>query len=421
MNLTNRMKFALIQKSIITVILLILLSVFWFFYIYQEIKWVEEIKNELSTNFDYYQHLKKEGMSFWTAFNILRRLEEFSDNHTQSIFSEITPDFYTRNFTNSSHELFYDFLNHKRDEIWMIRESNEFQEQNEMLNTFLPVYSPIIQISGDDMSIAEFINDVENIFRKFNLDNYSGEIGIRNIYVLDDDTEGQTSNNQRQDINSSKEDIFVIPLNFRIEGMKWNIVNFIHYMSHVWSAFVDTDNNVLRPYNDTFFWLSNNQEQRSISYYNQIATIERISFSEYIDSSFLQSNTDFISRIREIDQFRERYSIDISINFYVTWYPQAIINDTIAEMIESIEDNFLEMNKNIQISPEEIDNNSFQQTQNYRDFVRNLNRLQQRLDQVKARNVIWLWQTELINLLNELQNITLINDRLKKQYNNFIK
>ncbi|MCH8518614.1 hypothetical protein LAT59_02545 [Candidatus Gracilibacteria bacterium] len=413
------MKFALVQRLVINFVFLVFLSGIMYFYLYQEIQGFEEIKTELSEDFDYYKNIQKNGVEFGRVSRLMSDSGKLQDSYLRNIFTQLTPAFYTQHFRNTTSESFRDFLVEKGGEIDAIKSTDEYRSRYEMLDAILPIYSPDIRITQDDMSNAEFINNVENLLYSFNL-THRGEIGVRSLSLVSR-TENP-GNNQNNEEDNLSENIFMIPLDLTIEGMKGNIVNFIHYLSHVGSVTADLTNNSLIPYNDSF--LGGSQETGLFSesrYLRQIATIEEINFSDYIDSSPTQSSEDFTSRIRSASQFRERYQVRMTVNFYVAGYPQFRINEAIDDFIAAIDAGLKEMDESLKKASEAFEQNDTQKKSDHRILARTLSRLQDAFTPLRGQDVTRMGQSEVIELFNELQQIKTLKDLTRENYNNFIQ
>lgn len=420
MKLTSRMKFALMQRFIINMIFLLLLAWVTFLYLYKEIQTFETLKTQLSTDFDYYAQIQKNGIDFQKLMEELRSSWQLQDTYLRNVFSQVTPQFFTTHFSNKWSESFESFLNTKSQEIDAIKATPEYQERYAILDDILPVYSPGIKITDNDLTNAEFINSVENLLYRFNL-THRGEIWIQNLTLIENTPSTPTDVPQvEQQSNNLSENIFVIPLELNIEGMKWNIVNFLHYLSHVGSVSANTANNTLIPYTDTFLGGSADLNGWS-RYLWQLKTIDTLEFQEYIDSSPTQSSENFIARLRSPSQFRERYRVRMVVNFYVAGYPQYRINQAIEELTSSLQESLTEMSEWLQKSSEAFDGSETERGTTQRTLARTVTRIKERFAPIQLKNIIELDQDEVIELYTELLQLKTLEEMVRENYTLFMR
>lgn len=420
MKLTSRMKFALMQRFIINTVFLLILLWVTFLYLYKEIQAFETLKAQLSTDFDYYAKIQKDGIDFQRLMTELRSSWQLQDTYLRNVFSQVTPQFFTTHFTNKSSESFDSFLNTKSQEIGAVKETSEYQERYAILDNILPVYSPAIKITENDLTNAEFINSIENLLYRFNL-THRGEIWIQNLTLIENTpTNISEVSPVEQQSNNLSENIFMIPLELNIEGMKWNIVNFLHYLSHVGSVRANTANNTLIPYTDTFLGWSADPNGWS-RYLGQLKTIESLEFEEYIDSSPTQSSENFIVRLRSPSQFRERYRVRMVVNFYVAGYPQYRINQAIEELISSLNESLNEMSEELQKAAEAFDENESERVASHRVLARTVSRIKERFTPLQLKNIIELDQDNVIELYVELLQLKTLEEIVRENYTLFMR
>jgi len=408
------------QRFIINMIFLLLLAWVTFLYLYKEIQTFETLKTQLSTDFDYYAQIQKNGIDFQKLMEELRSSWQLQDTYLRNVFSQVTPQFFTTHFSNKWSESFESFLNTKSQEIDAIKATPEYQERYAILDDILPVYSPGIKITDNDLTNAEFINSVENLLYRFNL-THRGEIWIQNLTLIENTPSTPTDVPQvEQQSNNLSENIFVIPLELNIEGMKWNIVNFLHYLSHVGSVSANTANNTLIPYTDTFLGGSADLNGWS-RYLWQLKTIDTLEFQEYIDSSPTQSSENFIARLRSPSQFRERYRVRMVVNFYVAGYPQYRINQAIEELTSSLQESLTEMSEWLQKSSEAFDGSETERGTTQRTLARTVTRIKERFAPIQLKNIIELDQDEVIELYTELLQLKTLEEMVRENYTLFMR
>lgn len=422
MKLTSRMKFALMQRFVINMIFFLILMWVLFFYLYREVQHFELLKTELSTDVDYYQKIQKEGIDFQKLVTLLRSTWQLRDNYLWNVFSQVTPEFFATHFRNTSSESFEQFLLSKSQEIDTIKATSEYQERYVLLDEILPVYSPGIKMTDNDLTNAEFINSVENLLYRFNL-THRGEIWIQNLTLVEkSSTHSDLSSQEEAWKKDLSENIFVIPMELNIEWMKWNIVNFLHYLSHVWSVKANVANNTLIPYNDSFLGWSADLTSWSPRYLWQLKTIESIEFEEYIDSSPTQSSENFITRLRSAWQFRERYRVRMVVNFYVAGYPQYRINQAIEELQSSLQISISEMSEWLQKASEAFDDSvDNDRVTSHRVLARTLLRIQEKFIPLQSKNTFEMNQDDAIELYSELLQLKTFEEMARENYTLFMR
>ncbi len=416
MNLTSRMKFALLQRCIMNTVFLLMLLSLLFLYLYPEIQKFEALKKELHEDFDYYTEIQKNGINLQTLVSRLRSSWQLQDSYLRNVFTQITPQFYQTHFKNTQAQNFELFIEEKSQEIEAIKLTQDYQERYKLIDTILPVFSSGIRIAENDLSNAEFINYVENLLYSFNL-THRGEIGIQSLNLV----EGGKNISPEQE-NNLTENIFKIPLEFTVEWMKGNIVNFLHYLSHVWSVSADLQNDTLLPYNDSFLgWSWESQLFSNSRYLGQLVTIDAIHFDESLDSSVTQSSEEFISRLRSPGQFRERYKVRMTLDFYVAGYPQYRINQAIDELKESLESSLTEMDEGLKKAAEAFDQTKNEKASEHRILARSVNRLKENFTELQSANIVTLGQNEVIELYNDLIQLKTLEGITRENYTNFMR
>ena len=425
MSLTSRMKFALLQRFVINLVFFAVFLWIYLFHLHWEIRSFEQLKNELHNKFDHYQYIIKNGIDFQTAQAHMNQGSSSQDAFLQNILSQIDDSFYKANFTNTESDTFLMFLQEKVRETEQIMSSSTYMQRNDVLDTLLPIYSPFISLGDNDMSSSDFINYIENILYLFNI-THSGQIGIENLVpVVTQESLWEEAMNMEQSDgaapqqNSIDERIFAVPVNLEIQWRKWNIVNFIHFLTYVWNVSPDFENNSLSVHNDSFFeWFAN----RSIvnrGYLWQILSIEEIRFPTYLDSSVSQSNENFISRVRSPAQFSQVYNISLKLNFYVAGYPQFRISESIRNLLDELSQDLRQMDTALRTSSAAFGNDNLEQRANQRTAARIVSQLLRSYEEQDSRDMSTLWQEETIQMYNNLLDIKNMKDSVKQRYHTF--
>ena len=418
MKFTSRMKFALIQRLVINAIFFLILALVYLFYLNWEIENIEIQKERLSERFEYYNKIETDGVDFARMNSLLVETWKTRDRFLKNTIAQLDAQFYTQHFKNTTNENYVSFIREKMREVDEIRSSEIYVSRYETLDSILPVYSPFVRISESDMSTSDFINYIENLLNTFGIV-HRGEIGVRNLEIIE-----SWSNNWNTGSNenlSMSENVFSIPVDLNIEWRKWNIVNFIHYLSYVGTVTPDFENNSLIVYDDDFFeWFANSAViSHGLNW--QMASIEEITFPLYLDSSASQSDVDFTTRIRSGWQYVEAYNIQMSINFYVAGYPQFRINESIENLIAELSEDLEAMDNTLKQAEEAFETWSTQSRADHRAAARAVSRLKENYRVHSNIDLTMLGQEEVIEMYSTLQQTKILKDITKERYNLFFR
>lgn len=119
--------------------------------------------------------------------------------------------------------------------------------------------------------------------------------------------------------------IYYMSIPLKLEWSKANMINFLHYLSNVWSIKINWNDIVV--YNDNFLnWTE---------YNSQYMDIESLKMQDYLDSNYsYDDNWDFLSYIKST-QWTEKFNIEITLNIYMKWVPWYKLQDFIKESYQS--------------------------------------------------------------------------------------
>jgi len=266
----------------------------WLFFLfaYPRIVEIQEKKQELVNTYKKYNTVFKSGLSYNEFKDIITDGNE--SDYTKILLRNIPETFFKEHFTNTWWVSYNEFLKDRGDTIQQEKSSESYMEKERSLSSILPVYDwynswwaifwstdLTENISSEDtLSDFYFINYIENLLYSFNL-SYQWDIGVWELINIDE-------NDARSDgtqSNQLEENIYAIPLAFNIVWRKSDIVDFLHY-------------NI---------------------YENQLADIVSLSLSEYPNSSI--KTTDSLIFAMKTLQGKERFEIDVEVQFYVAWVP----------------------------------------------------------------------------------------------------
>lgn len=271
---------------------------------------IEEQKEELVEK---YEHLKRIQWE-WLSYGDLKTESSKAggqDNYTKILLGKVDKEFYNSHFLNTWGKSYSDFLEDIEAEILTTKNGEEYKQREDIFNKILPYYTSNEGLSGDWLTDFHFVNYVEKLLYTFNLQSEW------DIWV------GKIERVNKDEIKESllEEDIYKIPLNFRITWRKWDTFEFLHFLENVGSIIIEDEKT--KVYEDDFikriFQWDEAKEGYNI-YTRQIVDIESLTFWEYPDSSSIKNEQDFIDRMKW-EQSREKVELGILVNFYVAGLP----------------------------------------------------------------------------------------------------
>lgn len=324
------MKNAALQALILNIFFLFVFALFWYFGLSSRIQNITEKKVTLEQVYNDNQKLTTSGPDWALVKASASELGLSKSSYTRGLLRNISDPFFLQYFTNTGSITYLEYLDEVEGSIIEIKNSEDYIKKQEMLDTLLPIYTKSTWFSNSQLSDFYFVNYVEKLLYSFNLSS-KGEIGVGRMSVYDTQNNTQKSKSAEDSLD---EKIYSIPLSFTLEGAKWDIVNFLHFLENVGS--VSIDENDLLVYKDSFLPTVIEGEDGGLFYNvyeHQITEIDTITLGEYPDSSsWVQGSEDLIARIKS-SQSREKYSVEISMVFYVTGYPGYKMNEAIEDTI----------------------------------------------------------------------------------------
>lgn len=346
MKLTKGMQNAMIQGFFANLIFILIFSIALFVYIYPGIRKFEVLKDELLITSTALQDIQKNGLNHQDFLMTVPQINLGTDVYYRDLLLNIDRVFYTQYFQNSTESDYATFLRELEQKTIAQKNTPEYIEKTQIVDTILPFYTANRNEGSQGVNDFYFVSYVENILYSFNLE-ATWDIGVGNVKKFEDAniilstplSEEEESSQEPLTKNSLQEDIYIIPLSFDITGQKSDILDFLHFFENVgWitqegeNLQIHTDKVITKKLDGNTSWVSSN------IYLNQIATIEKISFSEYPDSSTFSTKTSYTSLtdiIRQ-EQWREEYSLNIVLHFYVSGLPLYKVEQSTEELSKDI-------------------------------------------------------------------------------------
>ncbi len=313
-------------------ILLLALIIFSLSTLYPKVRAIEEKKETTNTIFKDLKALTSNWIAYWEFKKL--STESVLNSYQKELISSVGVDFYNNNFKNNTTEEYLLFLEQKKNKLNNEDEIEKFKQKEKQIIKLLPAYSES-DITGKEelLSDYKFINYIDNILATFAL-KYDNEIWISDLILVEEFSE--TWKKSKLDT-----DIYYIPLTLSLEWTKYNIINFLYFIEHVWNINISENSlNIYSQNNDNFLnrwdkWVKillkhdqpklNNYTKSYIDNYNifenQLIDIKSIEFSEYLDSfddPNIQDKTNIATRVKNA-QWNEKMTIDIELHFYVKW------------------------------------------------------------------------------------------------------
>lgn len=330
-----------------TFFLILFLGLIFYFIssVFPSIREIEIKKNSSVEIYNSLGKIEKDGLTLWefkknVNETVLKTMtwSKFDSVYLQEILKELKPNFYNEFFKNNTKLSYDEFISNLSSSD---TEKLEFKKKQAIIYNILPIYSESFSDEEiETLTDYKFINYIESIWETFNI-NFNNPIWIKNVVLLDDFSTWIGD-------SSLETNIYYIPLNLDISWTKKSILEFLYFIENVWNLKIEEDNIFINnEIDDDFLSFKNRvlKGQRKTKEYNifnnQIIDISSIEFTDYIDSSFdnTEKEANLIAYIKN-NQWEEEYKVNVSLEFYVKGIPMYKLE----EYIKAFLARYLEMN-----------------------------------------------------------------------------
>ncbi len=311
-------------------LVLFVLWVGWLYYAYGEFWIIQDEKVSLNEKLLKIETLKNKWMSVW-EFKASWMPFVKDDESLRNILTQIEKEFYEFHFKNTDSGSYSEFIDKKIKEVEEKEQSDDHRVMEEISSTVLPAYvdEKLSLADSEEFSELKLVNYIERIMQTFNLE-YTWDIGVSDLLPLEADIEKTKQDKDVKDGESLLENkIFYIPVSFTLEGSKASIIDFIYFIQN--SGKISAKDSTLKVFEDDYFkkseenFRSNDlvlEGDTNIKSYNifqnQLIDFESISFNEYIyEKRDGDKRWEFLSNIRKLPQWLEKYEVDVNLRFYV--------------------------------------------------------------------------------------------------------
>lgn len=308
-------------------ILLLALIIFSFSVVYTKVKAIEEKKSTTSNLFNELDRLSIKWLNY-SEFKTLASAASLN-SYQKELLNSVDTQFFNENFKNTSKDSYLQFLDNKNKKLNNPEEQEKFRKKEDQIIKILPPYSES-EVNGANnlLSDFKFINYIENLLATFSLE-YNNEIGITELFLVEEFSEAWKK-------SKLDTDIYSIPLTLSLEGTKYNIINFLYFIEHVWNIKIAENSLTIHNQNEDKFlyrWVkillksdqpsSSNYSRSYVENYNifenQLIDFQSIEFPENLDKLDIPKIKEWetiASRIKNT-QWSDKISIDVELNFYV--------------------------------------------------------------------------------------------------------
>lgn len=325
-------KNSVIISTSFSVLFFVILVIFSLFYVYWKIMEIEDLKQNLKTVVDDYNKKQKEWIEFGEFKSMISKSnysnsslnEALKSDYTMSLLSQVDQAFYNYQFKNTSsswsilnykdYTSYEDFLDAEKLDIEEKWAKEDFQEQEDLISTILPMYADRSEFYTEtSLTNFKFINYIERLLRLYWLKTKS-PIWITNVVAVENN-ENSDLENTKQETSSIDSDIYYIPLRLDLSWRKDYILKFLEDAANMGDI----------SYKDWKIIVNNSK---------QIVEISDLSMKDYIDSSIKNnSNYDNLVDIINNEQANELFEITVELRFYVVWISSLKLKEEIWKII----------------------------------------------------------------------------------------
>ena len=331
MKRSKREENAIVVYFILYSVLFVALVLLFFIKTLPEIRLVEKSKVNTQELYNNIVRIEKS----WLELEEFKSLTDKKNRVVIEILSNMSDTFYSDKLWNNTSDSYKTFLdNIKKDLNSAENKAIMDKKRSEIANMLPTYYEDSLDLWEDVLSDYKFINYLELLIESFNFESNSS-IGISRVTLLEDFSVNKTA------WNPLESNIFFIPLNLVLKWTKSSIIDFLFFIENVWNIEVLEDE-ILLSGNNSFLsknWVPKIIEGDKFTYdYNifehQITDIQKISMSNYIDTSYIiRWEKDFKDFIIDT-QWDEEFEINIDLMFYVKWQPIYVIEESILSILD---------------------------------------------------------------------------------------
>lgn len=335
MRLSKREENSIIIHFSFYTILTFMLIYFLSTSIVSQIKQIEKTKIDVKQVNENIQRVKNQWISYEEFVTMNSWLEWKNDVLTQELLKNMTQDFYIKNLINTSDKTFDEFFKSKQEELNSPENVSLVDDKLNQISQILPSYSTSnINVGTYVLTDYKFVNYVESLLQTFWLTTTSS-IWISNIEKVESYIWSE------EETDSLDTSIYFIPLTLEITWEKSWIIKLLYYIENVWN--IKIINNKIYLNEDNWF-LSINWNKITLEWdvpstdynilENQIIDIDKISMTDYIDSSYkLRKTQDFIDFLLD-NQSNDNFTVSLNLRFYVKWLPFYKVQEHINSILD---------------------------------------------------------------------------------------
>lgn len=337
-------------------VLVIFIGVYGF-YFSPKLAEIEALEGSLVAQAQEYQTIKKQGLSQAQLLSFLTEKQ----SEQKDLIEKSGEELYQSIFTNTTQKEYLDFLKDKETALGQLKNSDFLAKRDEKLSASLPFFGDGVDSSVWVLSDLSYISYLERLLRTFNLTSEQN-LTIWELELVNPDEIKNVK-------NAYSAQIFYIPLDLNVRGRKADIVDFLHFIQHVWNVTLVQENSA----EDLVFHTDNvinknifttTQPTSNNIYENMIMDVTSVSFSNYIDESDSQrspvqkSLLGFINFIKNSNNATQVIDAQMSVRFYVRGMPLYKKES----YIQSVISDFETLKKDVQVSLQKAKNRTLQKT-----------------------------------------------------------
>lgn len=306
----------------LNVFVLIIFAWFYFLFLSWELQIVQQNKDALQQAYDRFTNMEKKGLTLWELTATFPEDKQDQKMLVQNGWNEL----YQSIFANNTTKNYLDFLKEKEAYISELKQTDFIQQRDLKISKALPIFEE--KGNGDlgTLTEVEFSSYFERLFRTFWL-GYDGQVSFSNMELLNP----EDLKNQK---NSYTPQIYFNEMTFKIDGKKWDIIDFLYFVENVWNiSIVNNDGN-----EDVAFHTDNVIQKQFFSAYrgwtkniyeNMMMEIVNLKMSDSFDSSdsanaisnIWKPSIAYLTYLKSSNNLSEEFGVEVTFRFYVRGIP----------------------------------------------------------------------------------------------------